>query len=377
MAQAQPQPQPQPLPDFVPGLELSRLYATEVVEPILRKAFPSVPLAFGLLGEGSDVVGYDTARSMDHDWGPRCIVFVPDDVRESLAPWLDQTLRDQLPHTFLGFPTGIGHHSDDTTFMADNDESDGPFVHRVRIAGPGQILHELIGIRSLDDLTPALWVTTPQQKLLELTAGAIFRDDTGEITRIRKALDWYPDDVWRLVLAGTWKAIAQLESFVGRSGEVGDDLGSQLVAMRLIRDQIRLAFLLERHYAPYQKWFGTAFDRLGIAPLLTPSMDRARYARDWRERERGVVEASVALANRQNALKLAARVDPAPRPFWSRPFQVLDAERFTRALADVIADPAVKALPADLGGLDTYIDSTDAVGEQRLHRAIQGWLESR
>ncbi|HWK79921.1 MAG TPA: DUF4037 domain-containing protein [Thermomicrobiales bacterium] len=366
----------QATPDFVPGLELSRLYATEVVEPILRAAFPALPLALGLLGEGSDVLGFDTDRSMDHDWGPRCVVFVPDDVRESLAPWLDQALRDQLPRAFLGFPTGVDYHPDGATFMAGSD-ANAPFVHRVHITSPAQILHDLIDIRSLDDLTPALWVTTPQQKLLELTAGAIFRDDTGEITRIRRALAWYPDDVWRLMLAGTWKAISQLEPFVGRCGEVGDDLGSQLVAMRLIRDQMRLAFLLERRYAPYQKWFGTAFDRLAVAPALTPSMDKARYARGWQERERGIVAASVVLANRQNAAKLAAWVDPAPRPFWSRPFQVLQAERFTEALAEAIADPAVKALPADLGGLDTWVDSTDAAGEKGLHRAVQAWLETR
>ncbi|MGN6485347.1 MAG: DUF4037 domain-containing protein [Thermomicrobiales bacterium] len=366
----------QATPDFVPGLELSRLYATEVVAPILGAAFPALPLALGLLGEGSDVLGFDTGRSMDHDLGPPCVVFVPDDVRESMAPWLDQTLRDQLPRAFLGFPTGVGYHPDGATFMAGSDAG-APFVHRVRITSPAQILHDLIDIRSLDDLSPSLWVTTPQQKLLELTAGAIFRDDTGEITRIRQALAWYPDDVWWLMLAGTWKAISQLEPFVGRCGEVGDDLGSQLVAMRLVRDQMRLAFLLERRYAPYQKWFGTAFDRLAIAPLLTPAMDRARYARDWREREQGIVAATVALANKQNAAKLAAWVDPTPRPFWSRPFQVLQAERFTEALADAIADPAVKALPADLGGLDTWIDSTDAVGEKGLHRAVQGWLETR
>ncbi|MGC4104787.1 MAG: DUF4037 domain-containing protein [Thermomicrobiales bacterium] len=342
----------------------------------MRGAFPALPLAIGLLGEGSDVLGYDTARSTDHDWGPRCIVFVPDEAREAMAPWLDQVLRDRLPRTFLGFPTGVGYHEDGTTHMA-SDDGGVPFAHRVRITSPERALFDQIDIHSLSDLTPAVWVTTPQQRLLELTAGAIFVDDTGEITHIREALAWYPDDVWRLLLAGTWKAIAQLEPFVGRCGEVDDDLGSQVVAMRLIRDQMRLAFLLERRYAPYQKWFGTAFDRLGIAPLLTPSMDRARYARDWREREAGIVTTSVALANRQNAAKLAGRVDPTPRPFWSRPFQVLDAERFTRALADVIVDPAVRSLPADLGGLDTYIDSTDAIGSRGLHRAIQQWLEAR
>jgi len=141
-----------------------------------------------------------------------------------------------------------------------------------------------------------------------------------------------------------------------------------------VRDQMHLAFLQERRYAPYQKWFGTAFSRLAIAPELQPHLDRARYATSWQEREAGIVAGSVLLGDRQNALGLCAHLDTTPRPFWARPFQVLDAERFTRALEDAITDPAVRALPRDLGGLDTWVDSTDAVGSQELHRAIRGWM---
>lgn len=356
---------------FMPGLELAHRYFEEAVQPILDREFPRLQYAAGLLGAGSDVVGFDTARSMDHDWGPRCQLFLREDEREQLAPRIDECLRTNLPQTFLGFVTGIGFHPDGATRPATADE---PFQHRIAITTPRESLRWHIGIDSLDALTPAVWVTTPQQKLLEFTAGAIFRDDTGEITRLREAFAWYPDDVWRYLLAGSWKNIAQLEPFVGRCGEVGDDLGSQLVAVRIVRDQMHLSFLQERRYAPYQKWFGTAFCRLAIAPELQPPLGRARYATSWQHREAGVVAGSVLLAKRQNDLGLAPVLDTTPRPFHTRPFQVLDAERFTRALADAITDPEVRALPRDLGGLDTYIDSTDAVGMQELHRAIRGWM---
>jgi hypothetical protein len=49
------------------------------------------------------------------------------------------------------------------------------------------------GISSLADLTPATWLTLSEQRLLETTAGRIFRDDLGTITTIRLALAWYPE----------------------------------------------------------------------------------------------------------------------------------------------------------------------------------------
>jgi Domain of unknown function (DUF4037) len=63
-------------------------------------------------------------------------------------------------------------------------------------------------------------------------------------------------------LAGQWRRIAQEEHFPGRADEVGDDLGRRVLVARLARDVMRLCFLLERRYAPYSKWLGTAFARL-------------------------------------------------------------------------------------------------------------------
>lgn len=56
---------------FVPGLELCHNFYEEVVAPAV-----GAPHGAALLGPGSDVLGYDTERSTDHDWGPRCQLFV-------------------------------------------------------------------------------------------------------------------------------------------------------------------------------------------------------------------------------------------------------------------------------------------------------------
>jgi hypothetical protein len=56
---------------FIPGLELGRMLYTEAAQEIIEGVVPADAYAAGLLGAGSDVLGFDTERSTDHDWGPR------------------------------------------------------------------------------------------------------------------------------------------------------------------------------------------------------------------------------------------------------------------------------------------------------------------
>jgi hypothetical protein len=103
------------------------------------------------------------------------------------------------------------------------------------------------------------WLGAPWQRLAEVTGGAVFEDRTGDLTRVRSALSWYPRDVWYYVLSCQWSRIAEEEAFPGRCAEAGDELGSAVVAARLARDLMGLWLLMNRRYPPYSKWLGRAF----------------------------------------------------------------------------------------------------------------------
>jgi len=82
---------------FVPGLQLAReLYATEV-RPLLEEQFPQVPYAAALIGPGSEVAGFDTGRSTDHDWGPRLQVFLADGDADGYATAITTKLASRVP----------------------------------------------------------------------------------------------------------------------------------------------------------------------------------------------------------------------------------------------------------------------------------------
>jgi hypothetical protein len=350
----------------------------EAVEPLIGEHFPDLRYAAGLIGSGSDVLGFDTERSTDHDWGPRVLIFLPETVPRSTCDDITRILGEHLPATIAGYPTRyIESPLEAGTKVLPGNVTGEAMAHGVTIGTVSGFLMSTCGINSTAHLDTATWLTMSEQHLLEVTGGGVWRDDTGELTSARRDLAWYPDDVWRYRLAAGWKRIAQHEAFIGRTGEVGDDLGSHIISLALVRDIMLLAFLIERQYAPYEKWFGSAFARLSLAPKLMPFLDRARFARDWHGREAPIVNAVQILANVQNDLAIAEPVDPTPRPFFNRPFQVMFAERFSDALIDAISDPGVRALPRHLGGIDQYIDTTDGREWIDLHVAIRRWLAEK
>lgn len=350
--------------DFLPGRRLSELFYREAVAPILARHYLDLPHSAALIGYGSDVLGYDTARSMDHEWGPRVLLFLPEPEVARLAPEIHERLRRELPPEIAGFSTSFGPTSEDGTRRLHPADT-GPVEHKVEVHGLSEFLCTRYGLSRYPDLEPADWLTLTDQVLLELTAGAVFHDGLGGLEPMRFNLASYPDQIWRYRLAAQWARIGELEAFAGRTAEVGDDIGSTLVIASLVRDLMRLGFLMERRYAPYPKWFGTAFARLVCAPELSPHLEYALAARTFPERERGLTASYRIMATMHNALGITTPLPTEPTPFFGRPFQVIHGGVFAAAIQDTITDPAIRSLPKEAGGIDQFIDSTAVLSHHR------------
>jgi hypothetical protein len=345
---------------FIKGIELGRRFYWEAVRPVLDEHFPGLKHSAALIGAGSEVLGFDTPQSTDHNWGPRVLLFLAPEDTPSMHNEIDAQLRHGLPPAVSGFPTNFGLHEDGAATMAPAGD-DGPIEHEVGIHTVSGYFGQALGFDASMALGPTDWLSVPENVLRMLTGGAVYHDGLGSLEPLREKLRYYPRDVWLYLLAAQWARIGQEEAFPGRCAQVGDDLGSRLVTARLVRDIMRLAFLMEQTYAPYIKWFGTAFQQLDCAGELLPALQSALSAHLWEDREAHLDNAYESIARLHNGLEITPRLDPHVSRFHSRPFQVIHADRFAEAVRAQIVDPQVLGLPQNLGSVDQIVDSTDAL----------------
>jgi hypothetical protein len=333
------------VPPFVPGRDLAAGFYHDVVAGIVGGR----PHSAGFIGWGSDVLGFDSARSTDHGFGPRLQVFVAAAEVEALAADLD----DRLPDRYRDWPVRFGW-------------DEWPVTHHVEVATIDHWIDSYLAIDCSRPLKDEDWLLMPQQRLLTVTEGPVFSDGLGRLEPLREQLRWYPDPVWLFVLASQWQRVSQEEAFVGRAAEAGDEIGSRLVAGRIARDLIRMCFLIERRYAPYSKWLGTAFGQLAAAAEIGPALEAA-LAPIYSEREVGLGRAYEAVARRFNGLGLTKPVEPTLRTFYRRPYLVLHADRFVAACRQSLAGSVWADRPL-VGAVDQFVDSTDALAPRRARR---------
>src|SRR5437764_9059937 len=110
---------------FIPGIELNAMFYRDAVAPILADACPEVRYSAALIGYGSDVLGFDSERSTDHEWGPRLVMFLEEDDYRAHKSSIEEVLSARLPTEFCGYSTNFTE----------------PDENRVRLMAPGEVGH--------------------------------------------------------------------------------------------------------------------------------------------------------------------------------------------------------------------------------------------
>ena len=210
-------------------------------------------LSAGLVGSGSEVLGYDDEISEDHDFEPGfCLLLPREDIIDRRTAFLLERAYAKLPKEFMGYhrsmigPVGGARHG---------------------VLRMDEFFQEKIG--STDGiLSIGQWLSLPEQTLAEVTGGEVFFDGLGEVTKIRERLKYYPEDIRLKKLAGELLIMAQSGQYnYQRCLKHGEKGAAQLAAIEFAKSTMHTVFLLNRVYEPYYKWSFRAMRELPVLSL--------------------------------------------------------------------------------------------------------------
>lgn len=244
------------------GLEIAKAFYHEYGEPMLREKFPEILpfMAVGLLGRGSECLGFDDEVSRDHDFEPGFCVFLPgEEIVDRRTAFLLERAYAGLPKEFMGLrravisPVGGARHG---------------------VLRTAEFMTDLVG--SSDgrlDLTG--WMTVPDHALTEALSGEIFTDPYGEVTAIRERLRRQPVDVKRKKLAGHLLLMGQSGQYnYKRCLAHGETAAAQLAVTEFVKSTMSVVFLLNNAYQPYYKW---SFRAMRALPRLSLEAELLEY----------------------------------------------------------------------------------------------------
>lgn len=355
---------------FIPGIELSERFYKEVVKEKLETNYCDLQYAAALLGRGSEVLGYDDNMSTDHHWGPRFQLFLKDDDFKKFSKDIKEFLSKTLPTSFLGYSTHWSEPDPNDSMNQFLEEKDIPPInHRIEIYSVKSYLRENLYISTLE-FSDLEWFCIPEQILLEFTSGKVFYDSYGELAQAREALSYYPYSIWLFKILAQLDRISQEMAFIGRTGGIGDELGSIIETNRLVKFVMEMAFILEKKYIPYPKWFGKAFDDLPIAKTLKPILTAVLYEKDWRLREKIFCDAYLELIQKINSLQIISNMNIKPQNFFNRPQMVVHFDSIISELKKRLKSK-FKDLRYPIGTINQFIDNCNILSDAEFSKNVK------
>ena len=345
---------------FIKGLELCEGFFLDVAKPILDNQFSGLKYSAGLIGYGSDVLGYDDEVSTDHMWGPRFYLFLGEKDISKKQEIMD-VFGKSFPYEYKGHSVNFSEpNHNDNGVRQPQRITDGLVSPFILIHTLNDYLSEYIGTADLDNLAGLDWLSFSEHRLLALTSGKIFIDGLS----IQKSLDklcFYPNDVRLYLIASNWSLIAEEQAYVRRCFDVGDVLGSIMVCGRIADRLMRLSFLYCKRYAPYSKWFGKAFAQLPIDENIKRAISSSVEAADVDERENHIVTAQKLMVDLHNKSNITEFVYVKIESYYERKIKVIFADKISNAVMEKLSGTAFERYPliGTLSGVPNFTNIFD------------------
>ena len=258
------------------GLEEARACYERYGRPMLREQFPDYEgrIAVGLVGRGSECLGFDDELSRDHDFAPGFCLWLTEEDEERIGLPLRRAYR-ALPLEKAAQRSAMA------------EESRG--VHSI-----GSFYRRYTGSPGAPESWEQ-WLSLPSYALAEATSGQVWRDDLGVFSAIRETLlHGMPEDVRLKHLSARLLEMAQSGQYnYGRCLAHGEAGAAMLALSDFVRAGAQSVYLLNRRHAPYYKWLLRGMEELPLLSDLRPALDfllTAENEGDTPAVKQGVVE---------------------------------------------------------------------------------------
>jgi hypothetical protein len=118
------------------------------------------------------------------------------------------------------------------------------------------------------------WWKVDETKLATLMAGQIFEDPLGLFTMLRRAFEYYPEEIRLIKLANSLHTAAQAGQYnLPRARRRGDIGMMYFTLSEFCEAACQVGYLINRQYMPYYKWRMRGIDRFTLLPELRVNLE--------------------------------------------------------------------------------------------------------
>lgn len=247
--------------DSISGLELCKAFYLEYGKSAIKERFPQYidKIAIGLFGEGSECLGCDDKVSRDHDWGPGFMLLVSRQTYGEIGRQLEQ-LYDSLTDTYMGYKRNQTKEAFGRVGVVIIEDYFSRWLGRAFLTTNGRLEVDRMELGNI-----------PEFVLCNLTNGMVWLDGEKTVTGLRDSIGLYYDDMtWKKKL-GTWLVrMGQTGQYnIKRCLDRGDKVTANIYLGEYIKSTLQVLFLLNREYAPYEKWMLKKASGLELHPEIT------------------------------------------------------------------------------------------------------------
>lgn len=114
----------------------------------------------------------------------------------------------------------------------------------------------------------------------------------------------------------------------------------------------------ERKYAPYSKWFGSAFSELNISSILLPVLQQLFNQTGWSEKEELLMQAYKIVAENHNKLEITDSIEIKITLFHSRPYLIINTQDFVEAIKKNIKSEELVKLKSSISSINQIANET-------------------